>query len=138
MLVANGGYRQLVVNCGLLCAIDNITTTMIDPANERESLLALPLQERTVAVALKHIFDRINDLQEEETKATQNIHQSFIARFKDIEHQVRPLPRRPAGSSRAVPSRRNSSTTPTTSSPRRSARRRPCMPSGTRASLPTG
>lgn len=58
---------------------------MIDPANEKESILSLPLQERTVAVALKHIFDRINDLQEEETKETQKIHHSFIARFKAVE-----------------------------------------------------
>jgi hypothetical protein len=31
----------------------------MDAANEKESLIALPLQERAVAVALKQIFDSI-------------------------------------------------------------------------------
>jgi len=66
-------------------------------------MIALPLQERAVAVALKHIFDKIKELEEEETRETQKVHQTFIARFKEIEQKVELFLYRQATSSRADP-----------------------------------
>jgi hypothetical protein len=34
-------------------------------AEERENIMQLPLPERTIAVALKHIFDEIKKIDEE-------------------------------------------------------------------------
>jgi hypothetical protein len=41
-----------------------------------------------VAVALKHIFDRIKKIQEEENAEVQKIHQSFISKFQVVEEKV--------------------------------------------------
>ena len=41
-----------------------------------------------VAVALQHVFNEINKIQEQENIEIQQLHQSFISRFKDIENRV--------------------------------------------------
>ena len=55
---------------------------------EKESIMALPLAERVIAVALKHVFDEIRKIDDEEIKETQQIHQSFIGKFKEGELNV--------------------------------------------------
>ena len=40
---------------------------------EKDSILQLPLPERTVAVALKHIFDQIRAIEQEQAQETQAI-----------------------------------------------------------------
>jgi hypothetical protein len=35
--------------------------------DERENIMQLPLAERVIAVALKHVFDEIKKIDEEET-----------------------------------------------------------------------
>lgn len=110
----------------------------MDAANEKESLIALPLQERAVAVALKHIFDKIKELEEEETRETQKIHQTFIARFKDIEHKVLLSLCRAARSSRVPRSQHNSCRILIISSRSASARMLLDWLLATKALLPTG
>jgi hypothetical protein len=51
-------------------------------ADEKENITQLPIQEKTVAVALKHIFDQIKKIDEEEQQEIQKVHLSFIGRFK--------------------------------------------------------
>ena len=47
--------------------------------------MALPPAERVVAVALKHIFDQIKKIGEEEEKETQKAVNSFTSKFKENE-----------------------------------------------------
>jgi len=50
--------------------------------------MQLPPQEKLVAVALKHIFEQIKVIEEQENKEVQDIHQSFFAKYKTIEEKV--------------------------------------------------
>jgi hypothetical protein len=71
--------------------------------DEKENIMSLPLQERAVAVALKHLFDEIKQLEDEENQEVQNIHHSFIGRFKEVENNVLFLSYRPAKSFAETP-----------------------------------
>lgn len=55
---------------------------------EKENLLTLPLPERSVAVALKHIFDQVRGMQEEMVQETQKVHNSFFEQYNKVEQQV--------------------------------------------------
>lgn len=106
--------------------------------DEKECLLNLPLKERTVALALKNIFDKIKQFEDEENVEVQKIHQSFIARFKEIEQNVNYHSRRPLKLSMALPSRLNTSKTLIISSPRVRRRRWGSCQRITKESLPIG
>lgn len=69
--------------------------------DERQQLLNLPLPERTIAVALKQVFDQIKKIEEEEAQEIQKVHQSFIGQFKEGETKVIIHSLRPAKSSKA-------------------------------------
>lgn len=56
--------------------------------DEKENILALPLPERAVAIALKHVFDQIKLIEEEENKEVQALHTASIGRFKEVEENV--------------------------------------------------
>lgn len=56
----------------------------------KDSIIALPVQERVVAVALQHVFNEIIKIQDQENLEIQQLHQSFISRFKNIENRVSP------------------------------------------------
>lgn len=98
------------------CIIYN-PTTMAD-IDDREGLMALPLQERAVAVALKSIFDKIREIEAEENTQVQTIHHSFNNRFRELELKVLLSPPRPARSSKAPPLPTNNLKILTSSSPR--------------------
>ena len=57
--------------------------------DEKKNIMELPMQERVVAVALKHVFDQIKQLSEEEGKESHSIISSFTNKFKDLEDKVR-------------------------------------------------
>ena len=56
---------------------------------EKDSILQLPLPERTVAVALKHIFDQIRAIEQEQAQETRQVHEKFFEQYQKIEQQVR-------------------------------------------------
>lgn len=56
--------------------------------DEKENIIALPLAERAVAVALKHVFDQIKLIEEEENKEVQALHSASIGKFKAVEDYV--------------------------------------------------
>ena len=51
-------------------------------SEEKESIMALPLAERVVAVALKHVFDQIKKIAEEEGEESHNVIFSFTNQFR--------------------------------------------------------
>jgi hypothetical protein len=57
--------------------------------DEKENIISLPLQERAVAVALKHVFDQIKKIEEEENAEVQELHHSFMTKFKEVEENVK-------------------------------------------------
>jgi hypothetical protein len=61
---------------------------LMSEVDEKQLYLELPLPERTIAVALKHVFDQIKKLEEQENLEIQNIHQTFIGKFKNVEKEV--------------------------------------------------
>lgn len=70
---------------------------------ERENMMQLPLAERMVAVALKHVFDEIKKIDEEQAKEINAIHLSFIDKFKVVEEKVTNQIRRLALSLKELP-----------------------------------
>ena len=56
--------------------------------DEKENIIALPLAERAVAVALKYVFDQIKLIEEEENKEVQALHSASIGKFKAVEDSV--------------------------------------------------